>query len=55
MVKRIINKYKQITGIEYTGFAIYGIAMTLLFLYGVVNIIIALFAGNAAYVPYDLF
>ena len=54
MVKVVLNKVKQLLGIEYTAFAVYAIAMTLLFLYGVVNIIIALVQGQLYNVPFDL-
>ena len=54
MVKVILNKVKQLLGIEYTAFAVYAIAMTLLFLYGVVNVIIAVMQGHASHVPFDL-
>ncbi len=53
MVK-VINKIKELLGIEYTAFAIYAIGMTLLFLYGVVNVIIAMVQGHANYVPFGL-
>lgn len=54
MVKVILNKVKELLQIEYTAFAIYAIAMTLLFLYGVVNVIIAMVQGHIVYVPFDL-
>ena len=54
MVKVILNKVKELLDIEYTAFAIYAIAMTLLFLYGVVNVIIALVQGQLYNVPFDL-
>ena len=54
MVKVILNKVKELLDIEYTAFAIYAIAMTLLFLYGVVNVIIAMVQGHTNHVPFDL-
>jgi len=53
MVK-VINKVKELLQIEHTAFAIYAICMTLLFLYGVVNVIIALVQGQLNNVPFDL-
>ena len=54
MVKVILNKVKELLDIEYTAFAIYAIAMTLLFLYGVVNVIIALVQGHTSQIPFEL-
>ena len=54
MVKVILNKVKELLDIEYTAFAIYAIGMTLLFLYGVVNVIIALVQGHTSHIPFDL-
>ena len=54
MVK-VINKVKELLQIEYTAFAIYAICMTLLFLYGVVNVIIAMVQGHTSNVPFNLF
>jgi|TARA_R100001594_G_scaffold24016_6_gene47033 uncharacterized protein with PQ loop repeat len=53
MVK-VINKVKELLKVEYTAFAIYAIAMTLLFLYGVINVIIAMVQGHTSHVPFDL-
>ena len=53
MVK-VINKVKELLQVEYTAFAIYAICMTLLFLYGVVNVIIAMVQGHTSHVPFDL-
>ena len=55
MVKVILNKVKKLLEIEYTAFAIYAIAMTLLFLYGVVNVIIAMVQGHTSHIPFELF
>ena len=54
MVKVILNKVKELLDIEYTAFAIYAIGMTLLFLYGVINVIIALVQGHTSHIPFDL-
>lgn len=53
MVK-VINKVKELLQMEYTAFAIYAIVMTSLFLYGVINVIIALVQGQLNNVPFDL-